>query len=351
MFIALIILISILGSGAFVYSIMDKTLVEQREEIQNADKLTVVNVTKRAKEPESDSNGDYVLWIDNQLVNTYSDAEGLKSYVAAMENSYVTIKGSGRPIFQNNKQYIVETFGGKKQFGDINEALDYARENKNSKSVVYFAANKKVIWSYDDKFKNNVNINVKNILQSPELPNGSEVTSLAMLLSAGGVAVDKIELAKVLAVDTTEKSEIDGVTFYGSPYYGYVGDMYSEEESYGVYNQPIFSLLQSYIYDYGVDLTGCDFSLVERFINKGYPVWVMTNESFGLLGDNDFATYNTNFGEVTVTSKAQAVLVIGFDSNFIYFNDPLGNKSKAVRQGFIQSFEQMGNQALSYVAN
>ncbi len=346
----LVILVSILGSGVFVYSKMDQNLVEQAQQIENADKLTVVNVTKRAKEPDSDIEGNYVLWVNNQLVNTYSDAEGLKSYVAATENSYVTIKDKAKPVFEYSKQYVVETYGGTKQFGDINEALEYARQNKNNKSVVYFGSNHKVIWSYDDRFKNNLTINVQSILQSPELPNGSEVTSLAMLLSAGGVAVDKIELAKALTMDTTEKIEVDGKIFYGSPHYGFVGDMYSDTDSYGVYSQPIFRLLQSYIYDYAVDLTGCDFSLVERFINKGYPVWVMTNESFGILGEEDFVTYDTSFGEVTVTSKSQAVLVTGYDSNFIYFNDPKGVKSKVVRQSFIQSFEQMGHQAISYVA-
>ncbi len=347
--ILLIVLISILGSGAFVYSITDKNLTEQAQQIENADKQTVVEVKKRAKLPKSDSQGEYILWENNKLQDTYSDAEGLKSYVATKENSYVTLKGYGKPVFEHQKQYIVETKNNTKQFGNINEALDFARENKGLEAVVYFASNGKTIWSYDDKFKNNVSIKVPVILQSPELVNGSEVTALAMLLSAGGVAVDKMELAKALTVDTTEKRELNGEMTYGSPYFGYVGDMYSDKESYGVYNQPIFALLQSYIYDYAVDLTGCDFSLVERLLNKGYPVWVMTTENFRKLDEEDFVTYNTNFGQVTVTSKSQAVLVTGYDSNFIYLNDPNGNENKVVRQNFIQSFEQMGNQAISYV--
>ncbi len=347
--IILVILVSILGSGAFVYSIIDNNLSEQAEQIQIGDKQTVVDVTKRAKLPKSDSQGEYVLWESNKLQDTFSDPEGLKSYVASKENSYVTFRGFGKPIFEHQKQYIVKTKYDSKQFGDINEALDFARENKGLNSVVYFGSNGKAIWSYDDKFKNNVSIKVPVILQSPELVNGSEVTSLAMLLSAGGVAVDKVELAKALSIDTTEKSELDGEITYGSPYFGFVGDMYSEAESYGVYNQPIFALLQSYIYDYAVDLTGCDFSLVERFLNKGYPVWVMTTETFRKLEDDEFLTYNTNFGKVTVTSKSQAVLVTGYDSNFVYINDPMGNENKVVRQNFIDSFEQMGNQAISYV--
>ncbi len=348
--ILLIILVSILGSGAFFYSIIDNNLSEQAEQIQIGDKETVVEVKKRAKLPDSDSEGEYALWVDNNYQGTYSDAEGLKSYVAAQENSYVTLKGYGKPIFEHQKQYVVKTKHDTKQFGDINEALDFARENKGLESVVYFASNGKTIWSYDDKYKNNVSINVPVILQSPELVNGTEVTSLAMLLSAGGVTVDKQELAKLLAVDNTEKSEENGVITYGSPYYGYVGDMYSDVESYGVYNQPVFKLLQSYIYDYAVDLTGCKFSLIERFLDKGYPVWVMTTENFDVLPEKDFVTYNTNYGKVTVTTKSQAVLVTGYDSNFIYINDPKGNKSKVVRQKFEGSFEQMGSQAISYVA-
>ncbi len=331
-----------MGSAALVYTITDDSLVQQAEQIENANVQTAVKVKKRAKEPDSDVDGEYVLWINNRMVNTYSDTEGLKSYVATEENSYVTLRGKAKPIFEQDKQYVVETKVDTKQFGDINEALAYARQNKNIEAVVTFSSNDKIIWSYDDKLKSSVTINVENLIQSPELVNGSEVTSLAMLLTAGGVQVDKQELARNLVVDTYNENG------KGSPYYGYVGDMYSETESYGVYNQPIFNLLQSYIYNYAVNVTGCDFSLVERFLNKGYPVWVMTTESFDELKESEFVTYDTSFGEVTVTSKSQSVLVTGYDSNFIYFNDPLGNKTKATRQSFIKSFEQMGNQAVSY---
>ncbi len=349
--IILLALVSILGSGAFVYSMIDDNLVQQEEAKENADLQTVVQVEKKAKEPKSDSQGNYILWVNDREVGIYSDEEGLKSFVASKEESYVTVKGQGRPIFEYDKQYIVKTRTDKKQFGDINEAIGYARKNKNSEAVVYFASNNKTIWSYEDKYRNNVSINVQNILQGPELVNGSEVTSLTMLLTAGGVSVDKLVIAKSLKIDYTEKIEIDGKVTYGSPYYGYVGDMFRESESYGAYSQPIFDILQSYIYDYAVDITGCDFSLVERFLDKGYPVWVMTTKSFNSIPDDNFITYDTNFGEVKVTSNSQAVLVTGYDSNFVYINDPFGKENKVNRNNFIESFNQMGNQALSYVVH
>lgn len=336
--ITLVAIVSILGSALFVYTITDNTLTEQTQVIENADAKTVVN-TKKSKEPKSDLNGNYLLWMGNKYINTYSDEEALKSYVANEENSYVTVKGSGIPVFEQNKQYIVKTTNGKKQYGEINEALEYARKNKSKEAVVYFASNNRVIWSYDDKVKNNVTINVEKIAQNPELPNGSEVTALAMLLKAGGVEVEKLELARNVNIDNSE---------LGSPYYGFVGDMYTEGESYGVYNQPIFKLLQSYIFDYCVNISGCDFSLVERFLDMGYPVWVITTENFKYLEESDFETYTTDFGDVRVTTKSQGVLITGYNSSFVFINDPMGNADKVNRQSFISSFEQMGNQAITY---
>ncbi len=345
----LIAVISILCSGFLVYSLTNVTLVEKAEELENQSFKSIVRVKARAKKPKSDENGIYLLWEDNKLVDSYSDTEALKTYVAKTRGSYITKKGNAKPIFENDKQYIVKTLTYTKQYGDINEALFYARAKKNLESRVYFEANNKIIWSYDDVIKNNVQINVAHISQKPELINGSEVTSLTMLLTASGVNVDKLEIGKALKIDSSEKVVDNFQKYWGSPYYGYVGDMYNKSESLGVYSQIIFDLLQYYIYDYAVNLTGCNYSLVERFLSQGYPVWVMTTETFKELPKSSFEIIKTNFGEVYATTKSQAVLVTGYDSIFVYIKDPNGNVEKVSREDFIKSFNQMGNQAISYV--
>ncbi len=336
---------TLIGGGLFLYT-------QREKEPQNHTVATNdVDVEESAIEPENNPNGEYLLWIEDRYINTYSELDALKTYSLTLDNSYITAKGSAEPIFEEAKQYIVKDTTGKDvQFGDIKDALYYARENKTLNTEIYFAANDKLIWSYNDNPRTKTNIKLQNILQYPELPRGCEVTSLAMLLNAAGIKVDKMELASKVRKDTSFRDEIDGEMFWGSPYYGFVGDMYnSSSDGYGVYNQPIYDLAYEYMPNNVVNISGCEFSFVESFISKGYPVWVIITGEYALLPDSSFQKYMTSYGEINITQREHSVLVTGYDSNYVYINDPLEKKIKVPRSDFIDSFNQMGNQAISYV--
>ncbi|WP_088291669.1 C39 family peptidase [Bacillus mycoides] len=183
------------------------------------------------------------------------------------------------------------------------------------------------------------------IRQLPELPRGCEVTSLAMLLQHKGVQVDKMQLA----------SEIHRVPFkqnglHGNPYEGFVGNIYTKAEpGYGVYNQPIFNLAEKYIPEKVINLTGRDVQDLYKVISSGSPVWVIINTTFKPLAESSFETWNTSSGKVKITYYEHSVVVIGYDQNFVYVNDPLANNPrKAVpRAEFEKAWEQMGKQAIT----
>lgn len=183
------------------------------------------------------------------------------------------------------------------------------------------------------------------IKQLPELPRGCEVTSLAMLLQHKGVQVDKMQLA----------SEIHRVPFEqaglrGNPYEGFVGNIYTKSElGYGVYHQPIFKLAEKYVPEKVINLTGREVQDLYKVISSGSPVWVIANTTFKPLSEDSFETWNTSSGEVKITYYEHSVIVIGYDQNFVYMNDPLANNPrKAVpRAEFEKSWEQMGKQAIT----
>ncbi|MBJ8053121.1 C39 family peptidase [Bacillus cereus] len=183
------------------------------------------------------------------------------------------------------------------------------------------------------------------IRQLPELPRGCEVTSLAMLLQHKGVQVDKMQLA----------SEIHRVPFkqndlHGNPYEGFVGNIYTKAEpGYGVYNQPIFNLAEKYIPEKLINLTGRDVQDLYKVISSDSPVWVIINTTFKPLAESSFETWNTSSGKVKITYYEHSVVVIGYDQNFVYVNDPLANNPrKAVpRAEFEKAWEQMGKQAIT----
>lgn len=183
------------------------------------------------------------------------------------------------------------------------------------------------------------------IQQLPELPRGCEVTSLAMILQYEGVQVDKMQLASEIARVPFYENDL-----YGNPYEGFVGNMYEKaERGYGVYHGPIFDLAEKYFPDQAVDLTGRDIEDLYKVVSAGSPVWIISNTTFQPLGEESFQTWNTNEGELQITYYEHSAVIIGYDQNFVYVNDPLANHPRKgiPRDKFEAAWEQMGSQAIA----
>ena len=124
-------------------------------------------------------------------------------------------------------------------------------------------------------------------------------------------------------------SEIHRVPFEqnglrGNPYEGFVGNIYTKAEpGYGVYNKPIFDLAEKYVPEKVINLTGRDMQDIYKVISSGSPVWVIINTTFKPLAESSFETWNTSSGEVKITYYEHSAVVIGYDQNFVYVNDPL----------------------------
>jgi len=188
---------------------------------------------------------------------------------------------------------------------------------------------------------------VPHIQQMPELARGCEVTSLAMMLQYAGVSADKMTLAK--EIKTIPFRDKNGVR--GNPYDGFVGDIYTFKKSgLGVYHGPIADLAQNYLPDRIVDLTGENMESVYEMLEKGSPVWVIINSRFTPLPESEFAIWNTASGKVKITYREHSVLIVGYDEQKIYFNDPLASQpyTAVPRDNFEKAWIQMGSQAISY---
>ncbi|MFC4617934.1 C39 family peptidase [Camelliibacillus cellulosilyticus] len=197
-----------------------------------------------------------------------------------------------------------------------------------------------------------VRLDAPLIQQFPELPRGCEVTSLAMLLQFAGQDVGKMELAKKIKKDPTPYAVVDGLIHFGNPNNGFVGAMDTfDQPGLGVYHGPIADLAKAYLKDQVIDLSGKSFDYVLDLLADGVPVWVIINTRFERLSEDYWVDWETPEGPIQITRKEHSVLVTGYDDQWIYFNDPLtGQKNrKAERQRFIEGWEQMGSQAVSYL--
>ncbi len=186
------------------------------------------------------------------------------------------------------------------------------------------------------------------ISQLPELKNGCEVTSLAMLLQYRGIPVSKMTLANQVIKDPTPYRVVGGVTYWGNPNTGFVGDITGQTIGYAAYHGPIFQLAKQYANV--IDLTGNSFDVIGHQLDKGKPVWVISTSTFDTVPDNQWQTIQTPLGPLLITFHEHSVLLTGYDANYVYFNDPLANikNRKVSRAAFIRGWEQFGRQAITY---
>jgi uncharacterized protein YvpB len=235
-------------------------------------------------------------------------------------------------VYQNQK-FIHE-------FDTFVDAVNYAKDYANS----WIAMHKYKIWDREKEMKSSRTItNVPKINQLPELPRGCEVTALAMLLQYAGVDVDKMTLASQI-----KKVPFRSNGYYGDPNDGFVGDMYDfSNPGYGVYHGPIAELASKYLPNQVIDLTGASFHDILYQVSEGRPVWVIENIQHDAVSDAYWETWKTRHGTISITRKEHAVVITGYDANYVYLNDPLNRVNKVSRNAFERAWNQMGNQAIT----
>ena len=258
---------------------------------------------------------------------------------------------SGEIIWENySKFYVTQNDDIIGRFEIFEEALTLA--NYYAYSAVSFTKTGKEIWNRDEPLQESVLIDVKTIKQMPELARGCEVTSLAMLLSHAGLDVSKMTLAEEIVKNPIPIQRIGGKVYAGDMNEGFLGNIYSfKNDGIGVYNKPIYNLAKNYLGDSVLNITEFEFDEVYRFLNKGYPVWIITTSTFSKLPESSFQTwYLPDETPMRVTYREHSVLITGYDKNYIYFNDPFSGHSKMRKKNFIEAWEQMGKQAVTYTS-
>lgn len=210
---------------------------------------------------------------------------------------------------------------------------------------VLYLANKNQIDDEVDwatmKEEQKLNVPLRN--QLPDLPNGCEVTSLAMLMNYYGIKVTQNELAQ--NIEHVE-SFTDNGKYRGNPNQGFVGHMSVANAGWCVYNGPLYNLARKYT-NRIVNITGSDFLRVLKLVSDDHPVMIITTTSFSRV--NNMQTWETNTGKVRVTPSSHACVITGYSKKkkVVYLNNPYGIKNQAVNwHNLEQSYDQQGRQAL-----
>lgn len=165
-------------------------------------------------------------------------------------------------IYEKEKNENAEeekTGAGTVKAAEIEESLE--KEKLGEKEIVKAAA---------ARSKSYKKLDVKCVLQNPELPTGCEITALTIVLNYLGYDVDKLTLAD----NFLDKGRV-GET---SPYKAFVGNP-RDEDACGAFAPVIVNSAKRYLYSENSDMnvynvTGADYSELVDYVDNGHPVLV-----------------------------------------------------------------------------
>jgi len=264
--------------------------------------------------------------------------------------SYISATEEAR-LKKEEKKRLEEAEKAAKQ-----EAITKAREEAAAKKAEEKRLKQEELQKLKEKLEKEKNppksllLDIPTINQLPEYKNGCEATSLTMMLNYAGIKVDKQSVVGKIKIDTTPiKYNSSGkIVQWGNPKLGFVGDITGNKPGYSIDPVALLPVINEYLPDKALDLTGCDYSKLESTLLSGRPivVWVTSNFKDPSISQ----TWTSGTETINSYYSQHAVLITGIDEDNIYYNDPLtGVKNGKVDKSTFESvWSKMGKKALSY---
>lgn len=167
-----------------------------------------------------------------------------------------------------------------------------------------------------------------------------------MLLQSQGVHVDKTAVVERLPILAQPEYVEDEVLVGDDPNRGFLGDPYSED-GFGVFHKPIADLLNSFLPDHALDLSGSEFEELLRAVADDRPVvtWI----SMDLSEVSTAYVWTTSDGtEIEWKVPEHCVLLTGYDDTSVTVHDPFtGQVVQYDRSRFQTVWEAMGKQGVT----
>lgn len=228
----------------------------------------------------------------------------------------------------------------------------YARENGVAAAVAY--ANELIGEYLFAAEEYGCMLDVPYISQKNILPNGCEVVSAVMLLRFYGYDADPVDFSD----NYLDKGEITvkwGVRRGPNPKQQYAGDPKSEKGGWGCFAPVIIKALNKYLADekaFAKNLTGATLEeIAQQYIAQGVPVAVWCTQNMEEI-DSLYQWQSYDKSETFLYPVHEhCVVLVGFDGEFYYFNDPLSDEQtvKYEKATASKSFNSLGRQAVAVI--
>ncbi|OMF29067.1 hypothetical protein BK133_18145 [Paenibacillus sp. FSL H8-0548] len=195
-----------------------------------------------------------------------------------------------------------------------------------------------------------VYIDVKTVMQKPELPNGCEITSLTAVLNYYGHDVTKTEMADVYLPKQAFYSKNNKL--YGpNPYIAYAGDPRELKGGFFSFAPPIVDAANLYFDAFSLSGSTADISgstreqMIEQ-LSKGIPVvtWITLDLSPPKV---NYSWYFSDTGEYYAAPVNLHVVVLnGYEDGIVHVMNPLEGQVSYDADTFFNSYDEMGSHAM-----
>ena len=192
---------------------------------------------------------------------------------------------------------------------------------------------------------------VQLMRQMPELPNGCEVTSLAMMLGAAGYPIDNVTLYQRYLPKQALLETAD-MRYSGSPEAVYVGNAADVDDGWYCFEQPIIAAGDAWLAEADsalrmVRLSGLDEKQLLRYAKAGRPLIVWVTRDYAPPEYADYFYWTLPDGSrYTPYNNLHCVLLAGEEGNGYRIADPLEGWQMVDKAVFWESFDSMGRRAV-----
>ena len=207
-------------------------------------------------------------------------------------------------------------------------------------------------------------IDVPYLAQGDRYPCGCESVTAVMALNYAGYTIDTDTfIDDYLPQGTEPYYDDDGQLYADSPYEAFIGSPYSEY-SYGCY-APVIKDAVSQVMEEAlgevnaavdasgkvVDLSGRTLEqLCDDYVSRDIPVIL-----WGTIRMEPVSSRTTwilpDGSEFTWKSREHCLLLVGYDEQYYYFNDPMEGKNTAYRKADVENaYQELYSQALAITA-
>ena len=180
------------------------------------------------------------------------------------------------------------------------------------------------------------------------LPTGCEAVSATMVLKYHGynVGVNTV----VNATPSGPKKEKIGDKWYGAnPFEYFVGhpSKTKKQGSYGCFAKPIATAMQTVAGSRVKNISGCSSDKLFEYVKNGHPVVVWCIKNAADVKDGVRWYYPDGSGYFDELYGEHCAVLIGYDSQYVYLNDPSAGKNVIQpKKKFISNWKKLYSQAI-----